>query len=74
VVRLNKPTSTGGDDPIEIHYQKTEYKIVEKKKKKSLRTQSSNTPKSHYHTIEIIFQKRIQNTEIQTFFFFTENK
>jgi len=59
VVRLNKPTSTGGDDPKEIHYQKTEYKIVEGK---SLRTQSPNTPKSHYHTIEIILPK----TELQT--------
>jgi hypothetical protein len=35
-------------------------KIVEKK---ILRTQSLNTLKSHYHTIEIILQKRIQKIE-----------
>jgi hypothetical protein len=57
VVRLNKHTSTGKDDPEKIHYQKTEYKIVEKKK--LLKTQSSKTPKSHYHMIEIILQKKI---------------
>jgi hypothetical protein len=26
VVQLNKPTSTGGNDPEEIHYKKMEYK------------------------------------------------
>jgi hypothetical protein len=41
---------------------KMEYKIVERK---LLRTQSPNTLKSHYYTIEIIPQKRIQKTEIQ---------
>jgi hypothetical protein len=43
---------------------KMEYKnIVERK---SLRTQNPNTPKSHYHTIEIILKRRIQKTEIRT--------
>ena len=44
---------------------KMEYKIV---KRKSLRTQSPNTPKSHYHTIEILPQKEKtkEKTRIQT--------
>jgi hypothetical protein len=45
VVRLNKPTSTGGDDPEEIHYQKDGVqKVVQRK---PLKSKSSNTTKSH---------------------------
>jgi len=42
---------------------KMEYKYS---RESSLKTQSPNTPKSHYHIIEIIPQKRIQKIEIQT--------
>jgi hypothetical protein len=44
-----------------------EYKII---KRKSLRTQSLNTPKSHYHTIKIILQKnRNSNSSFSIFLF-----
>jgi hypothetical protein len=48
VVRLNKPTSTCGDDSEEIHYQKdVVQRIVHKK---PLKPKSLNTPESHSYS------------------------
>jgi hypothetical protein len=47
VVRLNKPTSTGGDDQEEIHYQKMEYKDNREKITQSLKRQYTQILLSH---------------------------
>jgi hypothetical protein len=53
VVRLNKPTSTGGDDPKKIHYQKMEYKDNREKT-----TQSPNNQNLTFTQNEINNKKR----------------
>ena len=47
MVRLNKPTFTGGDDPKEIHYQKMEYKDNREKTTQSPKPQYTQISLSH---------------------------
>jgi hypothetical protein len=52
VVWHNEPTiSTGGHDLEEIHHQKDGVQRV--MQRKSLKSKSSNTPKSHFHAKDI---------------------
>jgi len=60
VVRLNKPTSTGGDDPEKIHYQKNVVQRIIQRK--LLKPKSSNTPKSHSHSHSKIELYKRENT------------
>jgi hypothetical protein len=60
VVRLNKPTSTGGDDPKEIHYQKNVVQRIVQRK--LLKPKSSNTPKSHSQSHSKIELYKRENT------------
>jgi len=52
--------SIGGGNHKEIQYEDLVKNIVERK---SLKSQSLHTPKSHYHTIEIIPQIIIQKIQ-----------
>jgi hypothetical protein len=47
VVRLNEPTSIGGDDPEKIHYQKIEYKDNREKTTQSPKSQHTQISLSH---------------------------
>jgi hypothetical protein len=60
VIRLNKPTSAGEDDPKEIHYQKIEYKIV-KKKKITQNSKLQNTQISLSHNRDYSPKENIKN-------------